>query len=271
MKRMIFVVLALTMFRAVAVHAADVYVVQGSATGPALNRFESIVWAGAASFFNHGIVDARVKLLGISNRGGGEAAPGAVFTLPPQRSASLNRIAAGWRAYSASPLWVLHLDVPPEVDVESLLFIGSCCLPNPNYRLGRFGKVRLPVFTSLIPAQQSQVHLGTYLGEMPSRINVAVYNAASATASARIEIRQGCDDTVVEERVVAVPAETLMQFTGFSAREGQCPPYVGGTPGGIPGDVYTVVTVDQPSFTFVSNLSNSELPLTSMTISSANR
>jgi len=262
------VVLMLTILPAVKVYANDVYIVQGSARGPALISGELIYWSTDALFFNRGAADARVKLLGVSNGGGSGAPP--QFTLPPQRSASLERIAPVWKPGSVPPLWLVHLDLPADVSVESLLFIGTIFdfgggTP-PIIRPNRFGKVRVPVFTALVPANQPQVHLGTYFGEMPSRINVAVYNASTTIASTRIEIRQQCDDTVVATRVVSVPPDAVVQFTGFPAEERQCPEFIPGTIGGPPGAVYTVVTVDQPSFTFVSNLSNSESPLTSMAI-----
>ncbi len=252
--------------------ATDIYVVQGAANGPPLNSGELILWSTDAVFYNAGITDARVRLLGISNGGGGTINP-AEFTIPPRRSASLQRLVSAWRPGANDPLWIIHLEVPPEVVADSLLFIGSTTVPGfpavPITRPFRFGKVRLPVFNALVPAGQPQVHLGTYLGspsDIPSRINVGIYNGGSVPATARIEIRQQCDDTVVDSRAVIVPADSLIQVTGFQALERNCPPFVPGTLGGSFDAVYTLVTVDLPSLSFVSNLANNSLPLTSMSI-----
>jgi hypothetical protein len=131
----------------------------------------------------------------------------------------------------------------------------------------RFGKVRLPTFRALTPAGEPQTHQATFLGseqDIPSRINVGVYNGGTVTATAQIEIRRECDDTVVSGETVSVPAKTVLQATNFSTNPGHgCPP---ASPGPYGPGVYTVVTVDQPSFSFVSNLANTLLPITSISI-----
>ncbi len=250
--------------------AEDVYVVQGSAIGPQVDQNFMLVWSSDAFFYNAGAVVSHVTLLHISNGGGRPDPSGDVLVIPARSSRSLLVDKSTWSANTGAPLWVLHLDAPADTLTEDALYIGSVGinLPSPSTSRFRFGKARLPVFRSLAPAGQQQVHLATSLGpssnnpveiQTPSRLNVTIYNAGNVAAAALIEIRQHCDDHLVTSKTVTIPADTIVQVSGFEAKTFDCPPT---------GErfVYTVVTVDQPSFSFVSNLSNAATPTTSISI-----
>jgi hypothetical protein len=253
-----------------ALFASDIYLVQGFAVGPQIDAGTAVLWTTSALFYNTGSATATIRLVNVSNRGGHPLPDNPV--LPPQRSASLDVIGTTWNV-SPEPLWVVHLDVPPEVLIEAALFIGtSSAFGSPSSFPYVYGKVRLPVFRSLIPGGQKQIHLLTSLGpasnipiqvQVPSRINVAIYNSASVPANAVIEIRQHCDDQVVATRTVVIPADTILQIGPFDARTNNCQSNAFGDGGRF---VYTTVTVDQPSFSFVSNLSNAATPTTSISI-----
>lgn len=90
-------------------------------------------------------------------------------------------------------------------------------------------------------------------------------------ATARIEVRQHCNDAIIDARTVTVPADTLLQVGGFRTTEETCPPYMPNTLGGPPAALYTVMTVDQPSISFVTNLANREIPTTSITVTTPAR
>jgi hypothetical protein len=250
--------------------ARDIYLVQGAASGAPIGTQLVAYWSTNAFFYNTGETEARVTLLDVSN--GGPASNtriGDSFEIPPHASISLVR-AAPWHEGSGAPLWVLHLDAPDTVLVEDVLFIGSQSLElsSPGTFPFALGKARLPVFYAPVPANQQQIHLATGLGpasdnpieiQVSSRLNVAIYNAGAVTTSAIISIRQHCDDQIVTTRTVTIPANTILQVGGFEARTHNCL-----------GDgerlVYTVVTADQPSVSFVSNLSNATMPTTSISI-----
>lgn len=251
--------------------AGDVYIVQGSAEGPMFNDSERTIWTIDAVFYNTESTDAVITLLSVSNGGlSNFTGTPTSFTIPAHRTATLSNERAAWFPAVMSPLWALHLDVPTGVLVESVLFIGSrneVAPVSPSDLPFRFGKVRLPTFRALTPAGEPQTHMATFLGseqDIPSRINVGVYNGGTVIANAQIEIRRQCDDTFVSGATVPVPAKTVIQVTNFSTNPGHGCPEASPGPGG-PG-VYTVVTVDQPGFSFVSNLANTLLPVTSISI-----
>jgi hypothetical protein len=273
MMRRFFAVLVALIIIALPVPAADVYIVQGDARGPSIDRNTLVLWTTDAFFYNGDDLDAIITLLDASN--GAAHRIGDTFKIAPHRSLSLTSSNRGWGSGTGDPLWVLRVDVPPAVLVDASLFIGWQSLTGPSPSTFRFayGKARLPVFRSLTPPGQPQIHLATSLGpasnnsveiQVPSRINVAIYNGGAVQADATIEIRQHCDDRVVTSERVSIPANTIIQVGGFEARTRDCPPV--DSSGDSIRSVYTVVTVDQPSFSFVSNLSNAAIPTTSISI-----
>lgn len=242
--------------------ARDVFLIRGSASSCCLPGppFDLVTWETDAVFFNKGAESARIRLISISN---GFGTPAKEIVVPPRQSASLMRT-TNWGG--GEGLRIVHLSVPEEVSVESLLHIGRRSDPTigilpPISRPYEFGVVHLPVFTSLVPAHEPQFHLGIFLGEIPSRINVGIYNAGTVQASATVEIRDHCDETLIERRSFVVPAETALQAFRFPVPPRDCL-----QPGRPRGSVYVVVTVDQPSLTFVSNISNVLPPTASVSV-----
>lgn len=240
--------------------ARDVYLVQGSAEGITVNH-EITLWSSDVILYNKGATEFTVTMLGMSNGGPAAGTLRFSFSVPPRQTASLERQIT-WRPALGSPLWVLHLDVPPELVVEDVVFIGSredSFLGSPSAQPRRYGKIRIPVFESLTPANEPQVHLESDVGDIPARINVGIYNASDREATAQIETRQHCDDGVISQQTIAIAANTVVQAGPFQAEAPNCR--------GLPRSVYTVVTVDAPSLTFVSALANNAIPTTSVSIS----
>ncbi len=265
--------LGLVLLTARALCGMDVYVVRGSALGPILPDGNTyVLWTTEAYLYNTSTEVRTVTLLG----GGTPGQEHDALMIAPHSSVSLVAVKSLWPDNSKQ-LSVLHLDAPPDVLIESVLFIGSLNSPNgpPLTNVFRFGKTRLPVVKALVPAGQPQAHLATSLGracvepcgpQVSSRLNVSVYNAASVPASAIIEIRQHCDDRLISSRAVTIPAETIIQFGGFDTRTIDCPSAATTHDGNRL--VYTVVTSDQPGFSFVSNLNNEATPTTGISITS---
>jgi hypothetical protein len=253
--------------------AADVYLIQGLARGQTIVSAgvpETIVWSTDSIFYNSGTTDAQVQLLAMSN---GSLPPGAPtdFVVPAGRSTSLSArgLTAQWQPVTGDTLWVLHLDVPVGIIADDALFVRaqSQQQPNPTFNplLYKYGKIRLPVFTALVPANQPQVNLMTSLGDpqlIPSHLNVAIYNGGTVSGIARIDVHRHCDDAIVESRTALIAANTIQQIYGLPG-SGTCP---GTTLDEPPSSVYTIVTVDQPSLTTVSTIANNHSPVTSMSI-----
>ena len=249
----------------------DLYVVQGAANGQQIARGQFVMWSADAAFFNTGSTDAALRLIGVSNGGRIDSSGGGVVAA--QRSVSIGDLGVRYSVDPPNTLWVLRFDAAPEIQGASALFIGTFATdgPAPITRPFELGKLQLPVYRTLVPAGQRQVHLLTSLGpastnpvqvQVPSRINVAVYNAGAKAANATIELHQHCDDAVVTTRTVIVPADTVVQVGPVDARTTSC-----GTPGyAVDLFTYTVVTIDQPGFSFVSNLSNATVPTASISI-----
>jgi hypothetical protein len=262
--RCLVVILIMCLFSGSSALARDLFLIQGRATSAPLPPpiGAKLLWSTDAIFFNEGSETARIQLISISK--GGPPDPVSEVLVPPRRSVPLVRT-TDW-GHGGDGIRIVHLSVPEQVSVESLLVIGTLDdsgIRPPLTRVGQFGVVHLPVFTSLVPAHETQYHLGIFLGEIPSRINVGIYNAAAVEASATVEIRAHCDDTLIETRSILIPADTAIQAFGFPLPQRDCLQPI---PGGPVTSVYVVVTVDQPSLTFVSNVSNVLPPTASVTV-----
>jgi hypothetical protein len=120
----------------------------------------------------------------------------------------------------------------------------------------------MPVVRALIPAGKPHVLLGADIGGDASgtaddgRTNVGIYNGGTASATASIELRRGCDGGLLETRSVAIPANEIVQVNGLSNEFIGCTDLDMGT-----YEAFVVVTVDQPSFSYSVTLSNVRLPL----------
>jgi len=237
------------------IYAADAYIVRFNAPGRQSGNI-AVQWFDDVLFFNTTETAAAVRLLGVSN--GSMQADPPQLVLPPGRTVSLNSaqlINVRWPPIPAASLWVMHLDVPPGVVIESRNeFYVSTGIPEliPVSR----GKVSMPIFRELTPEGKPQIHLGTDLGFGTSRVNMGVYNAGNESATAVIEVRRTCDDAVMDTRVISVPPNTVVQATGLMVGPSStCTSRV--TPTWMR---YTVVRVTQPSVSFVSNLNEDLLP-----------
>jgi hypothetical protein len=120
----------------------------------------------------------------------------------------------------------------------------------------------MPVVRALKPAGEPQIHLSTDIGGdsggfgIDGRTNVGIYNGGAAPASASVELRRACDGTLLEQRSAEIPANTIIQLSGFSEVFDGCSKLE--TAG---FETYVVVTADQPSFSYAITLSNQRLPL----------
>lgn len=214
-------------------------------------------WRDEVLLYNTLATPATVRLLGVSGGLVPADAPTEVV-VPPRQVVSLDA-ATGfrWRPEPRSrnyQMWAVHLDVPAGVVIDSRNAFNyewlGCVSPHTSetYPLG---KVSLPVYRAMVPANVAQSSIGTDLGNRTERLNVTIYNAGAAEAHATIEVRRGCDDSLADERTVAIPANSVVQVTGLKPGAATCGVW---TPvRGIAGHVrYTTVTVDQPSVSYVS-------------------
>lgn len=253
------------------VHARDLYVVRADAKGPFINGVEYVKWTTDVFFHNNTAAAATITLVGISNGLMPDPRTSRTVSVPALRSTTLlnNGDSESWIPANVQIqyLWVLHLDVPDGVVAEDVMFIGrgsTLTGPVPFELRYSLGKLRLPTFTTLIPANQPQIHAATFLGApqyIPSRTNVAIYNGSSVDATARVDFKDYCSDTTISSTVVSVPANTIVQPSFTTPTD--LPPCDRIVPQWA---VYTVVTMDQPGFSFVSNLSNRDTPLTSISV-----
>ena len=246
----LYLVFALVGFASLA-EASDAYLVRFQTRGMSSNCVHAS-WSGDAFFFNTTGISASVRLLGISN---GELPVGSIatLTLPPGQLVALSDVRQpDWRPAGQSNFenfFVLHLDVPPSVVVESrdqVVLVNDCIQNQP---VGPVVKLSLPIFSSLVASNKTQTFVGTDAGSSSGRQNIAIYNAGSAQATAHIEVRRGCDSKIVDERTASISGNSIIQVNGLSLGENLCPdPFV-------PVYArYTVVTVDQPSLVIVTTI-----------------
>jgi hypothetical protein len=212
-------------------------------------------WKDILTFYNLSSQPLTVRIVGISNGGAARITPDSI-EVPPGAVISADTVLAdAWRPQNGSNLWMMHLDIPSGIVIESRdeILVGDTCtgaLP-PVSVTRSAGKASLPIFRAAVPANSPQIYLGTDVGSKDARINVGIYNQGDVAASAHVEVRRECDNSVVESRDVFVPSDTLMQFTGFNTGPNACSP-TGATASWLR---YTIITVDQPSMTYVIALS----------------
>lgn len=249
------VTVCVVMFAAGVLQGSDAFVVRFRAQGKT-SSCNSVYWRDDLLLYNTNSTPVIVRVLGNSNGAAAITAPSSVI-LAPATATSLNLfLKEAWVPPSADPLlWLLHLDIPPGVVADSrdefsrfYLCIASPTPPN------SLGKVSLPIFRELVAPNLPQVHLGTDLGGGDARTNIGIYNGGVVEGTARVEIRRVCDDSVVEKRVVIVAPDTLIQVLGFRQGDDVCV-------SSIAWMRYAVVTVDQPSITFVSTVTERPNPL----------
>jgi hypothetical protein len=232
----------------------DAYIVMFKAIG-ASTGCRSVVWASDAVFYNQNAVPVTVRL--VDGSVGVVPIGEPTLLLPPGVPTSMALQRPSWAPsgseQSTYVFWVTHLDVPSGVIIDSRDTFREelSCIPE---QFDRLKKVAMPVFRSLVPAGTPQVKLGTDGGGFIARENVAIFNAGDRSATATIEIRDACNTQVLDARTVTVPAKTIAQFGGLTTGFSSC-----GT-GGAPDYMrYTVVTVDQPSFSVVTTIASEQL------------
>ena len=202
-----------------------------------------IRWEDELVFHNANTEDRIVTLLGVSN--GEPPDSGTHLLVPAGRTV---REPGGWSPKGGVPLWVVHLDVPAGMVVQSRAeahsdFCGGAP-PSPTPDQGSFS---LPVFRALTSANVPQVHLGADLGSERSYVNVGIYNAGIGFATSSIELRQACDDSLLDQRTVEVPPNSIIQVSGMSGNTSGCPRIQGSW------TRYVTVKVDQPSLSYIVN------------------
>lgn len=236
---------------------------------------EALSWQDKLYFFNANSAAATVRLIGISNGGTNRTGLGLTIASKTSFSVSASSSALPWDpCLGGCPvtLFVAHLDVPAGVSISSRAEVISTLLPMPDtvcplpgFKARVFAGLSLPVKKELTPAGVPQYHLGIDAGTdtdgesgpaADARTNIGIYNQAGVTANATIETRRVCDDLVIEQRTVSVPANSVIQFGGLSSDTASCvetiksPRYA----------AYAVVTVDQPSFSYAMTLRNDMVP-----------
>lgn len=251
MKRIFFLLVAIAFVGNL--RADDVWVLQGNAQASQEGGNVLLyLYTSDVLFYNTNQSPARIRLVEVSN--GPLLTTDRELIVPPAKSTSIARANKAWHPDSTAPLWVTHLDVPPGVIVESRISVGQLCTVCGNIpNIGIFGKLSFPVVrtwqTPLVP----RIHLGTDLHAVPARNNVAVYNDAGFTAHAHVEVHQMCDETIIDRRDFDIPAKTVIQVNNLLAAPSGCATADAGSE-----YTYVAVTVDQPSISWVSSLSNGD-------------
>lgn len=270
---------ALVLFPAARVEAADVYVVRFGTDIVYSSPTECyrVGWRDHLLFRNTTSQDLIVRALSAGN---GHTLPNPdLLTVPARRNRSLLILRragenGGSNNWAPGAFMVNRLDVPAGVLVESRGELygpettalpcqappGS--LPSPEV----FGTIPLPVVRTLTPAGVEHVHLATDLGTQRIRVNVGIYNAGAAAATALVEVRRSCDDVLIEARAVMIPTNSVTQALGFndSPRPTGCT-----SPATTEFSRYVTVAMDQPGFSFVTTLANDLPPRIAVTASVA--
>jgi len=235
--------------------ARDVWVLQGTAVSG--SGCDLVTWLGSIEFFNAGQAPATVRFVDVSGDQDLAFRPSSVTINPGEMIQTF-----AWNFSSPTErLSVVHLDVPDEVTTRARLSIGGQreCPPFPPIdRSAIHGKAVLPIRTALIPAGRVQPHLDTDLGTLTARSNVAVFNASENDAHAHIEVRRACDLSVIDSRDLTIAPRAVVQTNNLSATSNCTGDQ--GTTDNAPYVTYAIVTVDQPSVSWVTTLSNSLTP-----------
>jgi hypothetical protein len=215
-----------------------------------------IAWRSDLILHNPGPVEARVRQISVSN---GVLPGGATeLVVPPRRTLTGKHLLGSLPGGRLPFLWVARLEMPDHILAQgrveaSPTDCGGTSPPNPP----TYGAFSLPVIRSLTPPNTTKIHLGADLGFVDSYVNVGVYNASTEPASAAIELRQACDDSVIARRTATIPGETIVQIGGLAGPLAGCA--TGSPPRTSDWVRYVAVTVDRPSLSYVVSKMN-DLP-----------
>src|SRR5438067_2375382 len=195
--------------------ALPVHVLRFVPAGPTVGC-KAVFWHDTLTFYNPSSSTVTVRVLGISNGGPFRSDPPS-FMIPGGTVVDADVALHGaWSPKNGDPIWIMHLDIPDGVMMESRneIRVGDVCIAeNPVISAG---KISLPIFRELVPANEPQVHLGTDVGSRDAHINIGIYNQGAVTANAHVEVRRACDNTVVDSRDVTVPPDAMTQFAGLA-------------------------------------------------------
>jgi hypothetical protein len=202
------------------------------------------IWVDSLVFHNPTGSDLTVRLLGVSN--GNPPASPTELVIPAGRTVSANG-RTNWFTSPFSPIWLVHLDVPDGLIVQSKGEVHSnlCFGGAPPSVLPDMGAFQLPVHRALKAPGEKQMHLGIEIGSEDTYTNIGVFNAGTVPATALIEVFQACDDALIDSRQLSVPPNTLVQVNGLGAFVPKCPELVIET-----WRKYATVTVNQPSLSY---------------------
>src|SRR5688500_13536784 len=239
------------------VQAAEVYVLRFRTDVTYMDeaRGLAIGWQDELLLHNNTDVGPTVRLLAATS---GTNRPMGEVAIPARKTVST-------LTFAGSPLGgdpfgfvlvVNKLEVPDGVVVSSRAGVYGppirCGGGQPAAENHFFGNLPVPVFRSLAAPNQRQLHLPTDLGVQRRRTNVIVYNAGSSAATARIELRLGCDDSLLSELMIAVPPNAVVQVPGLTDEQTrQCT-----AANTTRFTRYVTVTVDQPSLSHTTTISN---------------
>ena len=231
-------------------HAADTYVVRYVAVvapTPERNCY-SLTWRDRVLLTN---MNAAAATVIIAERSDDSTLAPTTLSVPGHGIADLDSV----MPVADNTSLVAHLAVPPGVEVDSYgEWISRFeCIPFPD-TARTIGQVRLPTFSALVPAGAVQRHLRTDLGRRSAHVNVIVFNAGETAATAFIEVRRACDNTLLASRTASVAAKSVTQIGGLTPT-----PVTSSFCNGVDGTgavTFTNVTVDQPSLTIVSAVAN---------------
>ena len=234
--------------------SAEIWIVRGG--GSTRVGCAGVAWSADALLHNRSTTDVAVRALHVSN--GGVALTDAIIVA----NSSMSSADAGVGGTANAFLWVTKLDIPEGITAEGRLeyFTANFCAVGQPPPLAPAGKISLPVFSRLVPAGEEQVHFGTDLGGQIVRLNVAIFNAATVPANATITVVQPVCGRVPATMTGTVPSDSIVQL-GIPRIE-PCLAKITS----LGWASYVTVTVDQPSFSFVSTLRNDTLPSTTAAV-----
>lgn len=239
-----------------AASARDLWIVHGKATTP-LGQCSVVAWAAGGVLHNITTGDLTARVLHVSS--GGLPVPTTALTVPARRS--LPAHPRGINPFVAPSLYVMRIDAPEGLIADARLELWALrdCPPQSPPPAAPFSKVPMPVFERLAEAGEEQVLVGTDLASQPSRLNVGIYNAGAVEGHAIIRVHAPfCAQADLGSTTAVVAPDTLVQVRVEALQP------CGGDPETPGWATYVTVTVDQPSLSFVSVLSN-ELPPTATT------